>query len=590
MSQNIPDNPYPEEKETTDYKIGRFASFFYIACFAILVAVPVVSDHVLRASHEEGGAAFAKRRAFYYEVFNPPAFDPDTPKPEDKKIVHHLRWLERGLDKTGYATALRQDLQEKITQYIPEGNRKVLIGFEGWLFYQPDIRSLTGYGPMKPEPFSVMKDPEMAQQPAAGDCIRKFAEQLKERGIQLVFVPVPLKPMIYSEMIAPNVPHETLTHPDASAVYDSLRKEGVDVLDLTADFAKLRTTRKHVHYLETTTANRAIANQTQEALKQKTDVFLKQDTHWTTDAMRMTADKIAEHVKAKYASAMRPMARTITSTDGASRESLGDLVKLLDLKSPEKLFDNEEAFMRIVNEGTEDKHAPIALLGDSFVNIYDDPTLGFANASKPEDRVRSGLAQHLSLVLNQPLDVVAINGRGATGVRRDFAKRYDDEVREKKLLIWVIAARDVLLSRTAAKEANIEWGHVQFNPNRSPDASDTPTLTAASQGLVVEATLSEKSKNQDVSGTPYRDALHAAVYDVTKVVEGNLDAKQVIGIQWTFKDKAMQPTANFEIGKRYKLTLVPWDAKKDLQLLNLQDDTTAFDAARWFVEKAEVLP
>lgn len=587
--KHIPTNPYPDEKETTIYEIGHGVSVLVIACFALLVFVPVALDHLKRMSHQENGAAFAKRRAFLYEVFNPPAFDPDTPKPEDKRIVHHLRWLERGLDKTGYATAIRQGLQEQVTGLFEEGNRKVFVGFDGWLFYQPDIKSLTGYGPLKSEPFSVMKDPELAKLPEARACITEFAAQLKERGIQLLFVPLPLKPMIYNEMVAPNSTQEWITHPDAPAFYDALRKEGVDVLDLTADLAKLRNVRKHIHYLEANSDNREIARQSEEALKLKVDAFLMHDTHWSTDAMRLAAEKVGEHVKAKYPQAMRPMARTITAVDGAARASMGDLVKLLDLKSPETLFDAEESFMRVVGEGTEDKLAPITLLGDSFVNIFDDPTLGFENPAKPAERIRAGFAQHLSLVLNQPLDVIAMNGKGATGVRREFAKRYDDEVRAKKLVIWVIAARDVLLSRTAAKDASIEWGFAQFNPNRSPDASDAVPATTVTQ-VVVEATLSEKSKNQDPNGTPYRDALHAGVYDVSRVVEGTLAAKQITGIQWTFKNKVMQPTAGFEVGKRYKLTLSRWDTKKELHLLNLQDDTTAFDAERWFVEKAEILP
>src|SRR4029079_14962770 len=133
----------------------------------------------------------------------------------------------------------------------------------------PDIQALTGYGPLKPEPFSVMKDPDLAQQPGAGECIREVAAQLKERGIQLVFVPLPLKPMVYPEIIDPNATEEWLTHPDAAAFYDTLRKDGVDVLDLTPDLAKLRTTRKYVHYLEANSNNRAIAKQTEEDLKLK---------------------------------------------------------------------------------------------------------------------------------------------------------------------------------------------------------------------------------------------------------------------------------------------------------------------------------
>ena len=589
MSRHVPANPYPDEKDTTVYEIGHGVSVIFIAVFMLLVLVPVVIDHFSRASHKENGAAFAKRRAFWFEALHPPLFDPETPAPADKRIVHHLRWLERGLDGTGYATAIRQRTQEWLSASFAEGSQKVLVGFNGWLFYRPDLRAVTGYGPLKPEPFSVMKDPELAKLPHARACIEEFAAQLQERGIKLLFVPLPLKPMVYGEEIAPSAKPGALTHPDAPAFYDALRAKGVDVLDLTADFVALREERKHVHYLIATTENREIAKQTEEALQLKKDAFLKQDTHWTPDAMRLAAEKVAAHVKARYPDALRPMARTITAVDGPPRKSMGDLVKLLDLKDPKELFDPEQEFMRVVGEGTEDKFAPIALLGDSFVNVFDDPTLGFESADKPAERIRAGFAQHLSLVLNQPLDVIAMNGKGATGVRREFAKRHDDEVRAKKLLIWVIASRDVLLSRTAAHQAGIEWGLVNFNPNRSPDASTSPAPASAAS-LVIEATLTEKSKNQDANGTPYRDALHAAAYDVGKVAEGALTATKIIGIQWTFKDKVMQPTAGFEMGKRYKLTLVPWDSKKDLQLLNLQDDTTAFDAERWFVEKAEPLP
>ena len=135
-AQHVPDNPYPDEKETTVYQIGHSASILIILCFALLVLVPVAVDHVLRLSHSDNGVAHAKRQAFFFEVLNPPAFDPETPRPEDKRIVHHLRWLERGLDRAGYATTLRQNVQEQITEQFAEGNRKVFIGFDGWLFYQ----------------------------------------------------------------------------------------------------------------------------------------------------------------------------------------------------------------------------------------------------------------------------------------------------------------------------------------------------------------------------------------------------------------------------------------------------------------------
>ncbi len=606
MATNIPDNPYPEEKETTVYAIGRGISLFVIVVFFLLVLIPVVLDHVNRRSLEAGEGA-PDRRAFWYEVFSPPSFDPNQPDPAKKSLVSHLRWLERGLEKAPYVVGMRQKTQRWLMANFAEGTQKVFIGYEGWLFYQPDLKALTGYGPLKPEPFSVMKDPHLAKLPAAEDCIVKFAAQLQERGVRLLLVPVPLKPMIYSEqMIGGERPPtreggkpQMLTHPDAGAFYERLRRHGVDVLDLTEAMARIRDERKSNFYHESTANNRAEAQASEEALKVRKDAFLKQDTHWTHDAMLAMSLRIAAHVKEKYPEAFRvkQLNPDSTSTFNAFQtprlagdfvgESMGDLVKLLDLRNPAEFFAPEKFDFGVLSEGSERRDAPIVLLGDSFVNIFDDPSLGFENPKAPGKPMRSGIAQWLSKDLDQPLDVIAQNGRGSTGVRRDFARRYDDEVRAKKLVIWVIAARDVLLSRTAAHQANIEWDYVTFNPKKGPDAADAPPNSPPKSGaIVVEATLRQKSANQDLGG-PYRDALHAALYEVNRVVEGELKPTSVVGIQWTFKDKVMQPTSTFTVGKKYKLTLTPWETRKELQGTNLQDDTDDFEASRYFVESAE---
>lgn len=568
-------HPYSEERNPTVFEIGSGVSWLVAALFLLLMAVPPLLEHAQKAREGKWGETPAGKLLSW--------------RPAQGALLDRLHSVEKSMDSARYSTALRQNLQEKLTEFAGEGNRKVVLGFENMLFYHPDLKSLSGYGPLKPEPFSVMKDPEQAKLSGPGEIIPAFAAQLKERGIDLLLVPVPLKPMIYSEYLNSRETREWITHPDAPAFYESLRKQGVDVLDLTAVLAKLRGERKHIYYLEANSQNREIAKKTEEALKLKKDVFLRQDTHWTVDGMSESAEQVAAYVKKKYPQHLLiNRENVIRAVDGAERSSMGDLVKLLDLKMPGKFYDEEEQFVKVIGPGTENKHSPITLLGDSFVNIYDDPSLGFENPEQPAERIHAGFAQHLSQQLQQSLDVIAMNGKGSTGVRRELAKRYDDEVRSKKLVIWVIAARDLLLSKSAAREANIEWEAVKFNPNKSPDASliVTPATNAAEE-LVIEAKLTEKSKNQEVNGTPYRDALHTAVYDIEKVVSGGLDAKQVLAVQWTFKDKQMQPTANVAVGQRYRLTLVPWEKKTELQSINLQDDSTLFDAQRFFVEKLE---
>jgi hypothetical protein len=571
-------NPFAEERDRTVYEIGRGVSLLFAVAFMTMLALPALTLHVSKALAGKWSETPAAKLFSY--------------KPAQGSLQSHIHAVEKGLDSAEYAKALRQNTQQWLTINAREGNRKTFVGYEGWLFYQADLKALTGYGPLKKEPFSVMKNPELGKLPETHEVIASFAAQLKERGISLLLVPVPLKTMFYSEYINPDADFAWMTHPDAAAYYQNLREKGVDVLDLTDDLSKLRTKRKHVFLRVPDRKDKEAIAQAEADFKQLKQAFLKQDTHWTPEAMRFMAEKVAAHVKATYPQAVKPLPEPIRALDGTKRESIGDLVKLLDVKSPEQLFSKESVFLRVIPDGSRSEFSSISLLGDSFVNIYDDPTLGFENPDKKDDSIKAGFAQHLSLLLQQPLDVIAMNGKGSTGVRREFAQRYDDEVRSKKLVVWVIAARDLLLSKTAARDANIEWAPVTFNTKASPLAS--AVTPATDEPVVVEAVLSEKSSNQELNGTPYTNALHTAVYDVSKVVSGQLEAKQVLGVQWTFKEKQLQPTAGFAVGQRYKLTLIPWDRKKELEPpfanFNLQDESTVFDAERWFVEKAELLP
>ncbi|HEY2574581.1 MAG TPA: hypothetical protein VGH65_10940 [Verrucomicrobiaceae bacterium] len=571
-------NPYAEERCKAVLVIPHRAAWMFGVLFMAVLWAPPLWEHLAQIAKGKWNETPAGRLL---------AWHPQKDKPWVDQLGEHLHTVEKSLDTAGYAVAMRQTVQDWLTRDAQQGNRKVHIGYNGMLFYQPDLRALTGYGPLKPEPFSVMKDPDLAKLPLAKDVVARFAAQLKERGVPLLLVPLPLKPMIYPELVTADTGMEWVTHPDAAAFYNLLRREGIDVLDLTADLAKLRNRRRHVFVRVPDPKDKTAVAQAEAQAKELTEAFLLQDTHWTPEAMRFAADRIAEHVRKTFPQAVQPRFKVIKAVDSVQRESLGDLVKLLDLKDPARSFSTEKVLLKVIGEGTEDRDSPIALLGDSFVNVFDDPSLGFANPARPEERVRSGLAQTLALCLQQPLDVIAMNGKGSTGVRKALAARPDDEVRSKKLVIWLLAARDLLLAKSAARDANIEWADVVFNSHRSSAAISG--ATPAESRVVIEATLVEKSRNQELNGSPYRDALHTALYDVNRVVEGTLDAKQVLGVQWTFKDKQMQPTASLATGQRYRLTLVPWDSKKELQSINLQDDSTAFDVARWFVEKAEPL-
>ena len=557
-------NPYEDEKDLTEYRVGRRGALLVSLLFLATLSLPPLTDLVWKI--RDGRLAESPvARLLQYQP------GPGT------TLASHLGTVERSLDQLGYAKNLRQHTQQLLTTWAGEGSRKVFPGRQGWLFYRPELQALNGWGPLKDEPFSVMKDPSLARLRPAREHVLQFAADLKERGITLLLVPIPVKPMLYPEHLVSKTADAPLYHPDQLAFYDELRRAGIDVLDLTQPLYDLK-----VRY----------------------PLFLKQDTHWTPEAMKKTADLVARHVKKTYPDIARLNASPETPLVDArvlDRGSLGDLVNLLDLPRPGELFVPEQAQIVAISGMDPDPAAPISLLGDSFVNIYTDPTLGFADpeaqGAAADAPMRAGFAYHLSIYLNQRLDVIARNGAGTTATRKEFASRPDDVVRAKKLVIWAIAARDLLYSPAAAREANIEWSPVAFNPNRSQPgpATGEPSSAPTAEGrVIVEAELVEKSRNQDPNGTPYADALHTAVYRVSRIVSGEFDAAaEWQAVQWTLRKKELQPTANVVPGKKYRLTLSRWDDQTTLQGLNLSNDNTTLDeftTERWFVEGLEPLP
>jgi hypothetical protein len=327
-------------------------------------------------------------------------------------------------------------------------------------------------------------------------------------------------------------------------------------------------------------------------LKPRMQVFLQQDTHWTPDVMKLMAEHMNKHIRAKYPQAVKePLETPLIDARVLDRSSYGDLVGLLDVKATASIFGKEEATLVSIKGLDPSTKSPIAVLGDSFVNVFDDPSLGFGSEveSEQNERIRAGFANQLAVLLNQPLDVVAVNGGGATPARQEFARRFDDEVRAKKLVIWVIACRDLLLSPSAARDASVKWERVEFNPKTSDGSAPVVVATTPDTKIVIEAKLVEKSKLQDAGGTPYTHALHTANYEMQKVVSGNFASTDWLALQWTFKNKENQPTASAAPGKTYRLTLVPESAAPpEAKGVNTSDDfTDRFTAERFFVEQIE---
>ena len=480
-----------------------------------------------------------------------------------QSIEQRLRGFDAGLSRLEFTTLPRQWAQQIVSGALLRGNDRTLIGRDGWLFYRPELQALTGYGPVKPEPHSVSRDPALLDWEPPLAPIRDFATALRDRGVSLWLVPVPMKPSIYPEKLTGKSMAGPLRHPDTARFYQSLTDTGLVVIDLADELWALK------------------ENDGAEG-----PVYLRDDTHWTPRGMARAAGVLAGLVRQQewYGSPGPTSYREFPPVE-ESVIAFGDLVGKLGARAPEQLFKPSEVkLLRWPDPASgqsaqPDRQSPIVLLGDSFVNIFDDPGLGFVpRVLKAGQGSGAGLAQHLAQNLRRTLDVHAVNGEGASGVRRALMSRGETVIRSKKLVIWVIAERDLILSRSLAKANSVEWKH-------TPVAADevVPEGKIAPSATVVEARVLVKSVRTDPAAANYANALYTVRYEVVRTISGAAPSGPLEVAHWNFRNRLPQPTARLMVGQTYRLELKPWAECADLHPINLE---VLEEDPGWFAEQA----
>lgn len=464
-------------------------------------------------------------------------------------LRRHLREVENRIDDADFSSVPRRWLQGWLTSGLNEGSRRALIGRDGWLYYRPAVEALTGLGPVEPEPVTVMTDPDIPPWTPASEAIAHFAGQLAAHDVELWLVPVPVKPMIVPEHLGPGAPQRgPIRHAHANVFYDGLQEQGVRVIDLTDLFMRLR--------------------------DDGDDVFLRQDTHWLPSTMTVAASAVAAELRAQpwFEAAETGLDTSLRNRTGSHR---GDLAGMIETLRDDRLFPPESAVLQQVLHGDaildEDPRSDIVLLGDSFVNMFDDPALGFADAldaTTESGRIGAGFAQHLAHHLGRRLEVIAINGQGATGVRRELARRGTDHLRNKRAVVWVIAERDLMLAATPARGAHVAWDHVDFADQQ----------VVAEGPLRGEFQLVERSSGIDPNAVPYTEALHTVIYRPIHLEQGDFSGTELLVNEWTFRNRVPQPPAGYRPGARVWLELEPWDEQpSDLRTQQVNDELLRFD-------------
>jgi len=427
--------------------------------------------------------------------------------------------------------AVQPRLQEALTATAGVGNDRSIPGAAGWLFYQPGIDYVTGPGFLDPALLRLRstrmldRDRLADGQPDPRPALRALHDDLARAGIRLMLVPVPDKAAVEGRRLASGF-HEgrAPNNPDWPRFVSDMRAAGIEVFDVPPP------------------AGDAPA-------------YLAQDTHWTPQYMQQVAQALAAVVR--RGDPDPPDYRT----EAATATRVGDLVDMLRLPPDQQLFTAQSVqIARVVSRDgarwTPRADADVLLVGDSFTNVYSDAAMGWGDSA--------GFAEHLSLALGRPLDVLAENG-GAAGAVRLTLTRAENRSRlaGKRLVIYQFAMRDL---------AGQHWPVVHVPVEAAP-APPSGTLE-----IEIDGTIVQTSEVPDPATAPYASSVGMMKIAVDRVISGEFAGRELVAGFFVMRNRTLLPAARYVRGDRFRLRLMPFSrAGRDIRSLQRSDDIEGAD-------------
>jgi alginate O-acetyltransferase complex protein AlgJ len=342
--------------------------------------------------------------------------------PANREALRALSTFETDLeDQSSVGRLLRPPAQTVLSGWFGAGNERVYVGRDGWLFYRPDVEYVTGRGFLDPAELArrVARASEFETAPAPDPrpAILQFARDLLARGITLVLVPTPGKPVV---------------HPERLSSRASLAATGATVQNLSWDAFVEEMSGGGVLVFDTVPAMMDAGRQTGSPR------YLATDTHWRPEAMEAAARALAAFIADRVALAPAPP-EGYRAEPRETRQT-GDTAAMLDLPEGQSLFPPETVPLRMVLRPDGDPWRPtrgadVLVLGDSFSNIYSLPSMGWGEAA--------GFVEHLSLALDRPVDRLVQNDNGASATRLMLAREAGERLAATRVVVWQFAAREL---------------------------------------------------------------------------------------------------------------------------------------------------
>jgi hypothetical protein len=433
-----------------------------------------------------------------------------------------LKRVERTLENESLVSQwLLPRMQYVLTVLLGAGNEQVYLGHDPWLFYRADVDHVIG--PPFLDPVRMKHRLQTSRvQPDPIQAIVDFRNQLAARGIDLVVLPVSVKPSVEGEMLAVSKGNRAeasgaLPNPSFNEFKARLEREKVRAFD-PAPFLMER--------------------------RRNGPLYLETDTHWRPDTMEFVAQRLADFLQLPAAAGS-----SLPSIMEKEIVARGDIAAMLKLSRADKFFTPEKVTIRQVVTGNAlwrpNKEADVLLLGDSFSNIFSFEAMGWGEAA--------GFAEHLSVALRRPIDCILRNSDASFATREILSNelaRGRDRLAGKKLVIWEFAARE------------LSFGNWKLLDLKLGEAKPSGFLSLKpGEEIEVSGTVESISPVPRPGTVPYKDHIEALhlVDIVTADSRGEAASHaQAVVYLWSMRDNVWTPAARLRPGDRIKLRLRPW--------------------------------
>lgn len=448
----------------------------------------------------------------------------------NRVLLREIALFEDDLeDASMLGQAVRPRMQSLLNR-LGVGNEQAYVGRENWLFYRPGIDYLTGPG--------FLDERVLARRAASGDewrpapqpdprmALVDFHQALAQRGITLVVMPTPIKPVIHPEMFSSRMDPAGLPQNSSYGQFvRELEERGVVVFDVAEALVNRKMATGEPQYLAT-------------------------DTHWLPEAMQLNARLLAEFLEQRGLLSSPGLMDYGSSFVAAT--NTGDIAAMLQLPAERSPYVPETVILRQILDADQglwrpDQNAEILVLGDSFSNIYSLAAMGWGESA--------GFVEQLAFELGKPVDRITRNDDGAFATREILSRelaRGRDRLADKRVVVYQFAVRELAVG---------DWKLLDLALGAPLPA--TFFVPKSGEERTVQGVVASASRVPRPGSVPYADHI-MAVHLVDLEEEGMLlDNPQAVVYVWSMRDNAWTSEARLRPGDEIVLRLRAWEDVAD---------------------------